>query len=218
MQGPSAYHENTIKTKEPVLHRKEDTPFSIKRADGFILKERKGKKEKAQKPRSAATSKAHREKRAGEVRRENTSGNFSTDDKAGNLLASGYAQTFPDRRDVQISKYKRKKFFRPGKEKYSRTKAGRENTGIEADTAKSAGTLKIPEIYRMETQPPQMQGTGEPALLQAQDNNNIPVNNTNTSHIQKRNAGDSIRQRGGDISGRKDGAGRKDKKNRPGRT
>lgn len=212
MQGPSAYHENTIKTKEPVLHRKEDTPFSIKRADGFILKERKGKKEKAQKPRSAATSKAHREKRAGEVRRENTSGNFSTDDKAGNLLASGYAQTFPDRRDVQISKYKRKKFFRPGKEKYSRTKAGRENTGIEADTAKSAGTLKIPEIYRMETQPPQMQGTGEPALLQAQDNNNIPVNNTNTSHIQKRNAGDSIHQRAGDIPGRKDKAGRSDKK------
>ena len=66
----------------------------------------------------------------------------------------------------------------------------------------------------MEAQPPQMQGTGEPALLQAQDNNNIPVNNTNTSHIQKRNAGDSIHQREGDIPGRKDGAGRKDKKNK----
>ncbi len=212
VQRPSAYHENTIKTKEPVLHRKEDTPFSIKRADGFILKERKGKKEKAQKPRSAATSKAHREKRAGEVRRENTSGNFSTDDKAGNLLTSGYAQPFSDRRDVQISQYKRMKFFRPGKEKYSRTKVGRENTGIEADTAKSAGTPKIPETYRMEVQAIQMQGTGEPALLQKQDD--LPVGNTSTSHIQKRNAGDSIRQRGGDISGRKDGVGRKDKKSK----
>ena len=203
-QRPSAYHENTIKTKEPALHRKSDIPSSIKRADGFILKERKGKKEKAPKPKPV-TSKARREK---------ASGKFSTDDKAGNLSASGYAQSFPDRRDGQVSKYKRKKFFRPGKEKYSRMKSGRKNIGVEADTAKSAGTPKIPEAYQMEVQAIQMQGTGEPALLQVQDNNNIPVNNTNTSHIQKRNAGDSIHQREGDIPGRKDGAGRKDKKNK----
>ena len=212
VQRPSAYHENTIKTKEPVLHRKEDTPFSIKRADGFILRERKGKKEEAQKPKSAATSKAHREKRTGESRREKASGNFATNNKAGNLSASGYTQSFSDRRDVQISKYKRKKFFRPGKEKYSRMKSGRENIGVKTDTAKSAGTPKIPETYQMEVQAIQMQGTGEPALLQVQDNNNISVNNTSTSHIQKRNARDSIRQREGGISGRKDGAGRKDKK------
>ena len=210
-QRPSAYHENTIKTKEPALHRKSDIPSSIKRADGFILKERKGKKEKAQKSKPV-TSKAHREKYAGESRREKSSGNFATDNKAGNPSASGYTQSFSDRRDVQISKYKRKKFFRPGKEKYSRMKSGRENTGVEADTAKSAGTPKIPETYQMEVQAIQMQGTGEPALLQVQDNNNISVNNTSTSHIQKRNAGDSIRQRDGDIPGRKDGAGRKDKK------
>ena len=203
-QRPSAYHENTIKTKEPALHRKSDIPSSIKRADGFILKERKGKKEKAPKPKPV-TSKARREK---------ASGKFSTDDKAGNLSASGYAQSFPDRRDGQVSKYKRKKFFRPGKEKYSRMKSGRKNIGVEADTAKSAGTPKIPEAYQMEVQAIQMQGTGEPALLQVQDNNNIPVNNTSTSHIQKRNAGDSIRQREGGISGRKDGVGRKDKKNK----
>ena len=205
VQRPSAYNENTIKTKELALHRKEDTPFSIKRADGFILKERKGKKEKAQKSKPAGTSKAHREKYAGESRREKASGNFS---------ASGYAQLFPDRRDGQISKYKRKKFFRSGKEKCSRMKSGRENTGVEAGTAKNAGTPKIPEAYRMELQAIQIQGTGEPDLLQVQDNNNIPVNNTNTSHIQKRNAGDSIRQRDGDIPGRKDGAGRKDKKSK----
>ena len=210
-QRPSAYHENTIKTKEPALHRKSDIPSSIKRTDGFILKERKGKKEKAHKPKPI-TSKAHREKYAGESRREISSGNFATDNKAGTLSASGYTQTFSDRRDVQISMYKRKKFFRPGKEKYSRMKSGRENAGVEADTAKSAGTPKIPEIYRMETRPLQMQGTGEPALLQVQ--NNIPINNTSTSHIQKRNAGDSIHQREGDIPGRKDGAGRKDKKNK----
>ncbi|MEY8323021.1 C40 family peptidase [Lachnospiraceae bacterium 54-11] len=212
-QRPSAYHENTIKTKEPALHRKEDTPSSIKRADGFILKERKGKKEKAQKSKPAGTSKAHREKYAGESRREISSGNFATENKAGSLSASGYTQSFSDRRDGQISKYKRKKIFRPGKEKYSRMKSGRENTGVEADTAKSAGTPKIPETYRMEVQAIQMQGTGKPALLQVQDNN-IPINNTSTSHIQKRNAGDSVRQRDRDIPGRKDGVGRKDKKNK----
>ena len=213
VQRPSAYHENTIKTKEPVLHRKSDIPSSIKRADGFILKERKGKKEKAQKSKPAGTSKAHREKYAGESRREISSGNFATDNKAGTLSASGYTQSFSDRRDGQISRYKRKKFFRPGKEKYSRMKSGRENTSVEADTAKSAGTPKIPETYRMEVQAIQMQGTGEPALLQVQDNN-IPINNTSTSHIQKRNAGDSVRQRDRDIPGRKDGAGGKDKKNK----
>lgn len=210
VQRPPAYHENTIKTKEPVLHRKEDTPSSIKRADGFILKERKGKK--IQKPKLAGTSKAHREKHDGESRREKASGNFATDNKAGNLSASGYAQSFSDRRDGQISKYKRKKFFWSKKEKYIRPKSGRENVGIGANTAKSAGTPKIPEIYRMETQPLQMQGEGRPALLQKQDD--LPVGNTSTSHIQKRNAGDSIRQRGGDISGRKDGVGRKDKKSK----
>lgn len=211
VQRPSAYHENTIKTKEPALHRKEDTPFSIKRADGFILKERKGKKEKAQKSKPV-TSKARREKYAGEPRREISSGNFATDNKAGILSASGYTQTFSDRRDVQISKYKRKKFFRSGKEKYSRMKSGRENAGVEANTAKNAGTPKIPENYRIEAQPLQMQGTGEPALLQVR--NNIPINNTSTSHIQKRNAGDSIRQRDGDIPSRKDKAGKSDKKSK----
>lgn len=213
VQRPSAYHENTIKTKEPALHRKEDSPSSIKRADGFILKERKVKKEKAQKPKLATISKAHKEKYAGEARREKSSGNFATENKAGNFSARGYAQPFSDRRDVQISRYKRKKLFKPGKEKYSRPIAGRENAGVETDTAKSAGTPKIPETYQMEVQAIQMQGVGEPALLQVQDNN-IPINNTSTSHIRKRNTGDSIRQRDGDIPGRKDGAGRKDKKNK----
>ena len=64
----------------------------------------------------------------------------------------------------------------------------------------------------METQQPQTQGIGESALSQMQ--NNIPVDNANTSHIKKRNARDSISQRDGNISGRKDKAGRNDKKNK----
>ena len=186
VQRPSAYHENTIKTTGSVLHRKSDVPFSIKRADNFTLKERKGKKEKEQK--------------------------LSSENKAGNSSAAYYAQAFSDRRDEQISKYKRKKFFKSGKEKYSRPEAGGEKAGRKADTEKSVGTAKIPEAYRIETTSLQMQSIGEPILSQMQ--NNFPVDNANTSHIKKRNAGDSISQRDGNISGRKDKAGGNDKKSK----
>ena len=186
VQRPSAYHENTIKTTGSVLHRKSDVLFSIKRADNFTLKERKGKKEKEQK--------------------------LSSENKAGNSSAACYAQAFSDRRDEQISRYKRKKFFKSGKEKYSRPEAERENAGRKADTEKSAGTAKISETYRMETQQSLTQGMGESALSQVQ--NNPPVDNVNTSHIKKRNARDSISQRDGNISGRKDKAGGNDKKNK----
>ena len=59
---------------------------------------------------------------------------------------------------------------------------------------------------------PQMQEAGESALPQIK--NDLPVDNTSTSHIQKRSDGDSIRQRDRDIPGRKDKAGRSDKKNK----
>ena len=186
VQRPSAYHENTIKTKGSVLHRKADVPFSIKRADNFTLKERKGKKEKEKK--------------------------LSSENKAGNSSVACYAQAFSDRRDEQISQYKRKKFFKSGKEKDSRLEAGGENAGRKADTEKRVGTAKIPEDYWMGTQQPPTQGKGESALSQMQ--NNIPVDNANISHIKKRNAGDSISQRDGNISGRKDKASRDDKKNK----
>ena len=219
IQRPSAYHENTIKTKEPVLHRKSDVPSGIKRADGFSLKERKGKKEKTKKLQPVVTAKAHRKKYAGELQRKRTSGQFSTANKTGNTSADGYAQPFPERRDGQISGYKKKKFFRSGKEKYSRRKTGRENiggktdtaknTGREADISKSTEISPLPDAYRQEIQQHSMQGMGEAALSQMK--NSHPVENTNTSHIQKRNAGDSFRQRDKDISGRKDKAGRNDK-------
>lgn len=209
VQRPSAYHENIIKTKEPVLHRKSDIPFGIKRADGFSLKERKWIKEKAQKPEPAVTTKAHRKKYAGESRQEKSAENFPATNKTGNLSADGYVQSFSERRDKQVSNYKRRKFFRSGKEKYNQ-KTGYENTSRKAITGNSAGTSSIPETYRMEAQPPQMQSMGESALSQKPDN--LPVENDNASHIKKRSAGDSIRQRDERISGRKDKTGGKDKK------
>ena len=209
IQRPSAYHENIIKTKETVLHRKSDVPSGIKRVDGFSLKERKGKKEKTKKPEPTVTAKAHKKKYVGESRQKKSPENLLTANQTGNPSADGYVQSFSERRYVQISSYKKKKFFRSGKEKYSQ-KTGHENIGKKAVAGNSAGTSNISETYRMEAQPPQMQGTGESTLLQKQDN--LPAGNTSTSHIKKRNAGDSIRQRDERISGRKDKTGGKDKK------
>lgn len=211
VQRPSAYHENTIKTREPVFHRKADGLSSIKRADDFRLKERKRKKEKPQKSKQSTISKTHKEKCAGEFQRKSTTGKFSTENKAENPSGSVYVQSFSERRDKQVSNYKRRKFFRSGKEKYNQ-KTGHENIGRKAVTGNSAGTSNIPETYRMEAQPLQMQGIGESALLQKQDN--LSAGNTSTSHIKKRNTGDSIRQRDERISGRKDKAGRKGKKDK----
>lgn len=209
VQRPSAYHENTIKTKELVLHRKSDVPFGIRGEGGFNRKKRKGRRGEAQRLKPSAISKVHKEKCAGGFRRERTSGKSSEQNETGNLSADGYVQPFSDRRDRQISSYKRKKFSQSGKERYSR-KAGCENIDKKADIAKSTGASNIPEAYRMEAQPPQMQSMGEPALSQKQDN--LPADNTSTSHIKKRSAGDSIRQRNERISGRKDKTGGKDKK------
>ena len=204
IQRPSAYHENTIKAKEPVLHRKADTLFGIKSADSFSLKEHKVKKEKAQ-----GSDKIQKSTYIREFRQEEALGKPSSMKSEKTLPASGYAQPFSDRRDSQISKYKRKKFFGSGKEKYSRRKTDRENAGSKADTGKSTGTSKIPETYRLEALS-QMQEAGESALPQMK--NDFPVDSISTSHIQKRNAGDSIRQRDRNISGRKDKASRDDKK------
>ena len=135
IQRPSAYHENAIKAKEPVIRRKADTLSGIKGADGFRLKEHKGKKEKAQ-----GSDKIQKSTYIREFRQEEALGKPSSMKSEKVLPASGYAQPFSDRRDSHISKYKRKKFFQSGKEKYSRRKTGRENAGSKADTGKSTGT------------------------------------------------------------------------------
>ena len=42
------------------------------------------------------------------------------------------------------------------------------------------GMPEVPESYRLEAQPPQMQGMGETALLQKQDD--LPADNNSASH------------------------------------
>ena len=212
IQRPSAYHETAIKTKEPVLHSKTDIPSGIKRIDDFILKERKEKKEKLQEQKSVGSSKIHRKNHTGESRQGKAGDNYSVDSTAGVASASGSIQSFSDKRDEQISRYKRKKFFDAGKKKYSQRKTEKENTGNSADKSRDAIKIQKSKTYQQEAQPPQMQDVGASVSLQGQ--NHFPVTDTNASSIKKRDTGDSIRQRDGDIPGRKDEAGKKNKKNK----
>ncbi|GFI70248.1 putative endopeptidase [Lachnospiraceae bacterium] len=213
IQKPSAYHENTIKTKESVIHRKEDTLSGIKKTDNFSLKERRGRKAKIQEQKSAGSSKIYKKNRTGESQQGKAVENYSVDSTAGVSSASGSVQSFSDKRDEQISRYKRKKFFGAEKQKYSQSKSRKENTGRRADKSRETETnavkMQKSKECQTEVQSRWVQGAGEISSLQKQ--NNLSVTDTNASPIKKRNAGDSIRQRDGDIPGRKDEAGRKDK-------
>ncbi len=213
IQKPSAYHETAIKTKEPVIHRKEDMLSGVKRTDDFSLKERRGRKEKVQEHRTAVNFKIYRQKRIGESRQGKEIENYSVGSTAGVFSASGSIQSFSDKRDEQISRYKRKKFFSAGKQKYSQRNKKKENTGNRSDKGReaetNAGKMRKAKEYQTEEQLRWVQGAGESSFLQKQ--NALSVNDTNASHIRKRNAGDSIRQRDGDIPGRKHEADRKEK-------
>lgn len=213
IQKPSAYHENTIKTKESVIHRKEDTLSGIKKTDNFSLKERRGRKAKIQEQKSAGSSKIYKKNRTGESQQGKAVENYSVDSTAGVSSASGSVPSFSDKRDEQISRYKRKKFFGAEKQKYSQSKSRKENTGRRADKSRETETnavkMQKSKEYQTEVQSRWVQGAGEISSLQKQ--NNLSVTDTNASPIKKRNAGDSIRERDGDIPGRKDKNSKKTK-------
>lgn len=213
IQKTSAYHENTIKTKESVIHRKEDTLSGIKKTDNFSLKERRGRKAKIQEQKSAGSSKIYKKNRTGESQQGKAVENYSVDSTAGVSSASGSVQSFSDKRDEQISRYKRKKFFGAEKQKYSQSKSRKENTGRRADKSRETETnavkMQKSKECQTEVQSRWVQGAGEISSLQKQ--NNLSVTDTNASPIKKRNAGDSIRERDGDIPGRKDKNSKKTK-------
>lgn len=211
VRRPSSYHENTIKIRETVIHRKEKTPSGIRQSGGFRLKGYKEKKKHIQRQKHFIPE---RTQKTGYTKESRLSETFSGDSKEKIktiVPASRDAQSFSGRGKEQISRYKRKKFHRSVKEKYQYRKGNSETTGRRADTGTNTETAEITKIPEncQETQPLCTQNTGEPALLQTQ--NPLSAEDASTSHIKKRNAGDSIRQRDGSISGRKDGADQKDK-------
>lgn len=128
-------------------------PSGIREEGGFNRKKRKGRSGEAQRLKPSAISKVNKEKYTGKSQRKSATGKFPTENKAGNSFDDGYVQSFPDRRDKQISDYMKKKFFKSGKGKYSQ-KTGYGNTARKSDGVKGAGISEIPEAYRQETQPP----------------------------------------------------------------
>ena len=132
----------------------------------------------------------------------------SARDRKNTLPASVYAQPFPEKRENRISGYRRGKYLKSRKQ-YPKGSEIQEksDTGKREGAGKSAGAERMQEAYLEEGgQFPVMQNTaGENISPKAGSSPG------SASHLRIRNASDSIRQRDGDITGRKDKAGRKDK-------
>ena len=175
-QRPSSYHENIIKTKETVLHRKADTVSGFSRKGIFGVKDHlKRMPEKS-----------------------------SARDRKNTLPVSIYAQPFLGKRENEISGYRREKYLKSRKQDIKSSEiCGRPDTSRREETGRRA---EIAEI-----QLPIMQNTaGDRTLLQADSSSG------SVSHFHTRNAADSIRQRDGKISGRKETGGADRKSGRKG--
>ncbi len=128
----------------------------------------------------------------------------SARDRKNTPPASMYAQPFQEKRENRISGYRRGKYLKSrkqcpkGGEVQEKSDTGRKETG------KVAGAERMQKAYLEEGgRLPVMQNTaGESISLQAGSSPG------SASHLRTRNASDSIRQRGGEIPGRKgaDGA------------
>lgn len=130
----------------------------------------------------------------------------SARDTKNTLPASIYAQPFPEKRENRISGYRRGKYLKSRKQYLKGSEIQeKSDTGKREGVGKSAGVAGMQEAYLEEGgQLPVMQNTaGESISPKAGSSSD------SASHLRTRNASDSIRQRGGEIPGRKgaDGAG-----------
>ena len=203
IRRPSSYHETAIKTKEPVLHRKTDAPPGIGRTGILSRKGRRGKRETVQSAGVSGTFKIYKGEHTRIKRQIEGAENPSMKDTGNTLPASVYAQPYTEKRESQISGYRREKYLK-FRERERRVKEAdrKSDAGRKTDTVKTAGTPELQEICIREMPPPQMQNTAGISLpLQTQGNGNSPA--SDTSHLRKRNAADSIRKRDGEIPGRK---------------
>lgn len=128
----------------------------------------------------------------------------SARDKKNTLPASVYAQPFPEKRENRISGYRRGKYLKSRKQHQKGNEVQeKSDTDRREEAGKSVVTEGKQEAYLEGVQIPVMQNTaGESTSLQAGSSPG------SASHLRIRNASDSIRQRGGEIPGRKgaDGA------------
>ena len=128
----------------------------------------------------------------------------SARDKKNTLPASVYAQPFPEKRENRISGYRRGKYLKSRKQHQKGNEVQEKSDTGRKETGKGAGAERMQKAYLEEgVQLPVMQNTaGESILPKAGSSPG------SASHLRIRNASDSIRQRGGEIPGRKgaDGA------------
>ena len=209
---PSAFHENTIKTKETVIHKKQEAPDINRHTDTFIFKGKHFSAKEIQRKQPARSLKIRHGSRAAELRNTRTTGDIPVKDTGGVIPASVSAQSFEDKRVRQISGYKKKKYlgFRK-QERMGRNAYVGSDTANKSDTDRQAGTWKTEEKYKPELYLSQLNQTGEPALSETQ--NNLHIQQTeDAAHLRTRASGDSIRQRGREIFGqrKRDKAGIKD--------
>lgn len=202
---PSAFHENTIKTKETVIHRKQEAPNINRHTGTFIFKGKNFSKKEIQRKQPARSLKIRHGSMAAELRNTRPTGDISLKDKGKGIPVSVSAQSFEDKREWQISGYKKKKYLEFRKqERMGRNAYAGSDTARKPDTDGKAGTWKTEEKYKPELHLSQLHQTGEPALSEIQNNmHNHQVKDTASLHLRTRASGDSIRQRGREISGRR---------------
>lgn len=209
---PSAYHENTIKTKDTVIHRKPEAP-GIKRHIGTsVFTGWSISKRKIQKQRTARSLKIRYGRSEAELQNIKPAEGIPVKGLEKANPASVSAQSFEDKRERQLSGYKKKKYLRFQKqERMGRNAYAGSDTARKPDTDREAGTQKTEEKYKPESYLFQLHQTGEPALSETQ--NNLHIQQTkDTAQLHTRVSGDSIRQRNKGIfaQGKQDKAGIKD--------
>lgn len=211
---PSAYHENTIKTKDTVIHRRPEAPGINRHTDAFIFKGRNFSKKEIHRKQPARGLKIRHGNRVVELRNLRPAGDIPVKDAGEINPASASARSFEDKRGRQISGYKKKKYlgFR-NQERMGRNAYAGSDTARKPDTDREAGTQKTEEKYKPELHLSPLRQTGEPTLSEAQNNLHTQrTKGTALLHLRTKASGDSIRQRGKGIYGQRkqDKAGIKD--------
>ena len=202
---PSAYHENNIKVKETIIHRKQEVPDINRHTGTFIFRGKHFSAKEIQRKQPARSLKIRHGRRTAELRNARLTGDIPAKDAGGINPVSVSAQSFGDKRERQISGYKKKKYlgFRK-QERMGRNAYAGSDTVKKSDTDRKAGTWKTEEKYKPELHLSPLNQTGETALSEAQNNlHNQRTKDTASLHLRTRAFGDSIRQRGKGISGQR---------------
>lgn len=202
---PSAYHENNIKVKETIIHRKQEVPDINRHTGTFISKGKNLSPKAVQRKQPARSLKIRHGSMTAELWNTKLLGDIPAKDSKGANPASVSAQSFEDKRERQISGCKKKKYLGLWKqERMGRNAYAGSDMVKKSDTGRKADTWRTEEKYQTELHLSLLRQTGEPDLSEAQ--NNLYTQRTKDTafpHLHTKASGDSIRQRDKEISGRK---------------